>query len=323
MKRLALLLVLLLAASACVSAYAAHPGSVAEVTFWIFDNPEQAISARIGFEYDEDVFEFVYADNISEDILNTAPKGPEGKFGLLNLEGLSAGQVCLLALRIKDDAPLGTYEITPVVDSVYDVSYQPVTLVVQGAKVKVGHVWDGGRITVEPTCHAEGRMEWRCLECSERKSAALPVTEHREGSGVDEVHATCTEDGRRIYPCEICHDVLRWEVIPAFGHTEGEKVVVQAPTGLESGLRAVQCATCGRTIRTEVIPATGGKDIPGDVNADDRVELADAVRLLQHVADNTVKISARNADVDADGSVTLQDALLLLQYLAGWNMTLQ
>lgn len=322
MKRLALLLVLLLAASLTVNAYAAHPGDSVVVTFMIFSNPDKAISARIGYIYDEDVFEFAGAENVSMEILNAPPTRVDGKFGMLNPAGLSVGEVGRIILRIKGDAPLGTYEIKPVVDSVYDANRQPVTLEVQGAKVKIGHVWDEGSITVEPTCYTEGTMKWRCCYCSATKEAVLPVTTHREGISVDEVHATCTKDGRRIYPCEICHDVLREEVIPAFGHTEGEKVVVQEPTGLEDGIRAVQCATCGRTIRTESIPATG-TDIPGDVNADGLVELADAVRLLQQGADRSVKISARNADVNADDSVDLQDALLLMQYLAGWNVTLK
>ncbi|MBE5809721.1 MAG: hypothetical protein E7318_02175 [Clostridiales bacterium] len=305
------------------TAFAEHPGQTVTVTFVCTGNPQTAISARIGFSFNEDVFEFVSAENISKDILNTAPTSALGKFGLLNMAGLSKGEIGRITLKIKPDAKLGVYNVRPVVDSVYDASRQPVVINVEGEKVAVGHVWDDGRITVEPTCYSEGKMRYLCFFCDETLEEVLPPTVHREGYPVDEVPASCMEAGLRIYPCDICHDVLREEVIPAYGHTEGETVIIQDPTALEDGIQVVQCAICGRTIRTQSIPATGGEYLPGDADADGKIDLSDAVRLLQHVSDRSVKISAKNADVDADGSVDIQDALLLLQYLAGWNVTLK
>lgn len=63
--------------------------------------------------------------------------------------------------------------------------------------------------------------------------------------------------------------------------------------------------------------------VPGDANADDVVDMMDAVRILQYDVGWNVEINLDNADVDADGAVTMADAVLILQYDVGWNVTLK
>jgi len=61
----------------------------------------------------------------------------------------------------------------------------------------------------------------------------------------------------------------------------------------------------------------------GDVNSDEKVNLTDVSKLLQHVAKWTVEgFSVTAADVNMDGKVNLSDAARMLQYIAKWDVTL-
>ena len=257
MKRVLFWSALLLMLLVTLTAQAVHPGNEVTVTFQITDNAESAISARVGFVLDEDVFEFVSAANISADVLNTPPAAASGKFGLLNMAGLTPGAIGSITLKVKDDAPLGSYEIAPVVDSVFNADQAAVTLEVSGETVVVGHVWDEGNVTVVPNCYAEGEYTYFCNYCDATQTEVLPMTEHEEGAAVTTKHPTCTEDGEEVYPCIHCEDDLRTVVIPAYGHTEGDTVVTQEPTCGVEGVQVTQCATCGKTIAKVSIPATG------------------------------------------------------------------
>ncbi len=57
--------------------------------------------------------------------------------------------------------------------------------------------------------------------------------------------------------------------------------------------------------------------VPGDADGNGKVDLHDALLVLQYDAGWSVSIDKANADVDANGAVTLDDAVLILQYGAG------
>ncbi len=63
--------------------------------------------------------------------------------------------------------------------------------------------------------------------------------------------------------------------------------------------------------------------IPGDADDSGSVNLTDAQLVIRHSADSTVTLNASNADVNTDGKVDLNDALLLLQFVAGWDVKLR
>ena len=257
MKRIALCLTLMLLVCFALTATAEKPGDVVTITFTLTDNSQSAISARVGMEFDSNAFEFVSAEVISSDVLNAAPTTANGKFGLLNMAGISVGEIGTITLRIKEDAPAGKYEVRPVVDSVYNANRETVELSVKGETISVDHVWDDGRVTVEATCYTEGVMTYYCFYCNEIRTETIPVTEHREGMAIVVTPATCIADGEQIYPCEICHDTLRTELLPAFGHAEGDIVVTKEATCNSEGVQVIQCGNCGKTIRTDSLPATG------------------------------------------------------------------
>ena len=61
---------------------------------------------------------------------------------------------------------------------------------------------------------------------------------------------------------------------------------------------------------------------PGDINDDAEVDLRDATRLLQYLAEWDVEINAGAADTNGDSIIDLRDATRLLQYLAEWPVIL-
>lgn len=139
MKQTVSLLLVIIAFSIALPVFAEQPVDMVTIVFTITDNPANAISARIGIDFDENVFEFVSAQNISRDILNSPPTSTKEMFGLLNMNGISAGELCRITLRIRSDAPDGTHAVSPVVDSVYNIRREVVSLVVKGSAISIGH----------------------------------------------------------------------------------------------------------------------------------------------------------------------------------------
>lgn len=95
----------------------------------------------------------------------------------------------------------------------------------RNVKPALGHKWDSGTVTAEPTEKAPGTMTYTCTVCGQTKT----------------------------------------EVIPATGphtHVWDEGTVTVAPTETTPGVRTYTCTVCGQT-RTEIIPATGSAVCPG------------------------------------------------------------
>ena len=68
--------------------------------------------------------------------------------------------------------------------------------------------------------------------------------------------ASCSEEGYRIFKCEVCRKALK-EKIDKTPHELGDWTVVKEATDHKDGLKARICIHCDETIETEVIPATG------------------------------------------------------------------
>lgn len=121
----------------------------------------------------------------------------------------------------------------------------------------LGHSWDEGKITTEPTETAEGLKTYTCSTCGETKAEVLPKLEHVH-SYTDTVTApTCTEKGYATHTCACGYSYTDTEV-EALGHTEVIDAAVDAAcedTGLTEGKH---CAVCDAVlVKQEVVPAKG------------------------------------------------------------------
>lgn len=118
---------------------------------------------------------------------------------------------------------------------------------------------------VAPSCTEAGYDLYTCRDCgaSEQRNVK-PALGHKWDSGTVTTEPTEKDPGTMTYTCTVC-GATKTEVIPATGphtHVWNEGTVTVAPTETTPGVRTYTCTVCGQT-RTEIIPATGSAVCPG------------------------------------------------------------
>lgn len=118
---------------------------------------------------------------------------------------------------------------------------------------------------VAPSCTEAGYDLYTCRDCgaSEQRNVK-PALGHKWDSGTVTTEPTEKDPGTMTYTCTVCGQT-KTEVIPATGphtHVWDEGTVTVAPTETTPGVRTYTCTVCGQT-RTEIIPATGSAVCPG------------------------------------------------------------
>lgn len=118
---------------------------------------------------------------------------------------------------------------------------------------------------IAPSCTEAGYDLYTCRDCgaSEQRNSK-PALGHKWDSGTVTAEPTETDPGTMTYTCTVCGQT-KTEVIPATGphtHVWDEGTVTVAPTETTPGVRTYTCTVCGQT-RTEIIPATGSAVCPG------------------------------------------------------------
>lgn len=118
---------------------------------------------------------------------------------------------------------------------------------------------------IAPSCTEAGYDLYTCSGCgATEKRNVKPALGHKWDSGTVTAEPTEKDPGTMTYTCTVCGQT-KTEVIPATGphtHVWGEGTVTVAPTETTPGVRTYTCTVCGQT-RTEIIPATGSAVCPG------------------------------------------------------------
>lgn len=68
---------------------------------------------------------------------------------------------------------------------------------------------------------------------------------HNYGMPIEWQKVTCTTDGKREYTCLNCRD-KKEEIIPAIGHNFSEWILSTQPTSIAKGKERRECANCGK-----------------------------------------------------------------------------
>ncbi|MEF2813820.1 MAG: leucine-rich repeat protein [Oscillospiraceae bacterium] len=119
---------------------------------------------------------------------------------------------------------------------------------------------------VAPTCTTDGYDLYTCSGCgATEKRNSKPALGHKWDSGTVTTEPTEATPGVRTFTCAVCR-ATRTETIPATGahtHVWDNGTVTIAPTETTPGVRTYTCTICGQT-KSEIIPATGGSGVcPG------------------------------------------------------------
>lgn len=118
---------------------------------------------------------------------------------------------------------------------------------------------------VAPSCTEAGYDLYTCSGCGATEQRNVkPALGHKWDSGTVTAEPTEKDPGTMTYTCTVCGQT-KTEVIPATGphtHVWDEGTVTVAPTETTPGVRTYTCTVCGQT-RTEIIPATGSAVCPG------------------------------------------------------------
>ena len=116
------------------------------------------------------------------------------------------------------------------------------------------HLWDEGKVTLEPTCGADGVRTVTCQRCGEAYTEVLPATgEHRFGQWITYNPGDCETPDSQQRVCTVCG--LQEYRDGLFGHHDWDGgAVTLEPTLLTSGTITYTCRINATHTKTETIP---------------------------------------------------------------------
>lgn len=118
----------------------------------------------------------------------------------------------------------------------------------------LGHSWDDGTVTTEPTCTEPGVKTYTCTrDSSHTRTEEIPALGHDWGEWTVTKQATETEEGEETRTCANDPSHTQTRTIPVIGHVhELSKVEVKEPTCEEDGnIEYWICDGCGRYFSDE------------------------------------------------------------------------
>ena len=130
-------------------------------------------------------------------------------------------------------------------------------LVAQITTAALGHSYNSGVITTEPTCTTAGVKTFTCSRCSDSYTQSVDALGHTPVTDAA-LEATCTATGlTEGSHCSVCNEVLVAQTeVPALGHSWGEGVITLPAGEYTTGIMTFTCLRCGET-KQETIPALG------------------------------------------------------------------
>lgn len=144
--------------------------------------------------------------------------------------------------------------------------------------IPMGHTWDEGTVTKQPSCTAEGEKVYKCTKCNKgTKTETLKKLEHQyEEEPADAIPAECEKYGFKLYCCTVCGWLESTETVDPLGHkvpfcwehpTKKDKNCkicaridteiecdYEEPTCKEKGTLTYTCPDCEKEVEREFAP---------------------------------------------------------------------
>ena len=70
----------------------------------------------------------------------------------------------------------------------------------------LGHAWDNGKVTKQPTETQNGIKTYTCARCGKTRTEVIPATSHVHNYDVQIIAPTCTDQGYTLHTCSGCGD---------------------------------------------------------------------------------------------------------------------
>ena len=119
----------------------------------------------------------------------------------------------------------------------------------------LGHAWDNGKVTKQPTEAETGVKTFTCTRCGETKTETIPKLAHEHSYEAVVTAPTCTEKGYTTHTCA-CGDSYVDTYTDALGHAWDEGKVTKEATETTQGSMTYTCTRCPATKR-DILPASG------------------------------------------------------------------
>ena len=123
----------------------------------------------------------------------------------------------------------------------------------------LGHMWDEGTITKEPTCTENGEKTYTCSRCNEIKIERIAKIEHT--IVVDSaIESTCTLVGKTEGKhCAVCGKIIQAQMnIPKIAHTIVVDPAIPATCTIPGKTEGSHCSVCGEIITPQKTIAKSG-----------------------------------------------------------------
>ena len=178
----------------------------------------------------------------------------------------------------------------------------------------LGHTWDNGKVTKQPTCLATGTKLFTCTVCGKTKTETIPKLQHTPGTPVkeNEVAPTCAKEGSydSVVYCTACHTELSREKITVakLQHNPGTPVKENevAPTCTKEGSydSVVYCTACHNELSREKKTVAKLQHNPGQPVIENDVP---ATPTTNRQYDEVVYCTACNTELSREHIVVLKD----------------
>ena len=135
-------------------------------------------------------------------------------------------------------------------------------------KETVPHTWDGGTVTVKPTCSSVGTILYRCTvkSCGAVMEKEIPKDPDAHVFRVTVTEPTCTEGGFTTHACTLCRYGYTDNETDPLGHTYAIRVT--PPTCTAGGITTYTCTRCGDRYTKNPTPPLEHVDADGDGQCD-------------------------------------------------------
>lgn len=260
-----------------------HRGDTVTITVSL-STVEDCRSAGFAHSFNTSVFEFVSGSCTLSGVAMGSVNSSAASFAYGSGTTVS-GQVFTYTLKVKDNAPYGTYSVSGTanvrdtngsistsvsaasITVACDHSYGSWTNADTGNHQKVcskcgdiqtaSHTWNSGIITKQPSCKETGTKTFACTACNATKTETMDkTTNHSYGAW------TKVNDATHKSTCSVCSDVK------TASHNWNSGTITKQPTCKDTGIKTYTCTDCGAT-KTEDISKTNEHSYSGWVNVND------------------------------------------------------